>query len=249
MNTDPEKHSDPSEEKTESLAERSARLEAEAAALNEQAAQQQQEPEVDEPQSADEIADALYGETQDDPESLNSEQSELIIKSLQNEVDTLKDQAARALAEAENTRRRAQRDREDASKFAVTSFAKDMLDIADNLARALEAMPTDLAESEPRLKNLMDGIEGTQRVMLKTFEKHGIQKIEPLDEPFNPNFHEVMFEAPVPGKPAGLVMQVMEPGYILNERLLRAAKVGVTKDDGSGNQEPPAAGGTLDTEA
>ena len=84
--------------------------------------------------------------------------------------------------------------------------------------------------------------------MLRTFEKHGIEKIAPMDEPFNPNFHEVMFESPVPGKPAGIVMQVMEPGYILNERLLRPARVGVTKDDGSG-QDQPSAGGHIDTEA
>ena len=115
----------------------------------------------------------------------------------------------------------------------------------------MEAVPTDLLDSEPRLKNLVEGIEATERTLLKTFEKHGIQKIEPLDEPFDPNFHEVMFESPAPGKPAGVVMQVMEPGYTLHDRLIRPARVGVTKDDGSApaGGEDPTPGGHIDTEA
>ncbi len=233
----------------ETLAERSARLEAEAhnlaarQAANEAAASYESEPETEE-----EIADALYdSESADGEETYNAAQSAILIKSLQGEVDQLKDQTARALAEAENIRRRSVKEREDASKFAVSGFAKDLLEVADNFARALDAMPTDLIENEPRLKNLVDGIESTQRAMLKTFEKHGIQKIEPLDQPFDANFHEVMFEAAVPGKPAGIIMQVMEAGYILNGRLLRPARVGVTKDDGTG-QNPPA-GGHIDTSA
>ena len=227
----------------ESIAQRSARLEAEAASIG--SAENNQE----EPQTEEDIAEALYGDDNENAEIYSAAQSEGIIKALQDELDKAKDQTARALAEAENTRRRAQKEREDASKFSISSFAKDLLDVSDNMRRALEAVPTDLLDTEPRLKNLVDGIEATERTLLRTFEKHGIEKIEPMDEPFNPNFHEVMFEAPVPGKPGGLVMQVMEPGYVLNERLLRAAKVGVTKDDGTGQNEPPPSGGHLDTEA
>ncbi len=152
-----------------------------------------------------------------DDDALSDEQGKAIINALQNELESAKDQVARAMAETENTRRRARKEREDASKYAISNFAKDLLDVSDNLRRALEALPTDLLEAEPRLKNVMDGVEATERTLLKNFEKHHITKIEPLDEPFNPNFHEVMFESPVPGKPAGIIMQVLEPGYILHD--------------------------------
>ncbi|MCB1652086.1 MAG: nucleotide exchange factor GrpE [Alphaproteobacteria bacterium] len=174
-----------------------------------------------------------------------------VVGALQDELDKAKDQAMRALAEAENTRRRAAREREDATKYSIARFAKDLLDVSDNLRRALEAVPEDLLESEPRLKNLVDGIEATERTLLKAFDTHGIKKLEPLDEPFDPNFHEVMFEAPVPGKPAGTVMQVIETGYILHDRLLRPARVGISKDDGTqgGGNTPPHPGGHIDTQA
>jgi len=116
-----------------------------------------------------------------------------------------------------------------------------LLDVADNLRRALDAVPADLIEGDERVKNLMGGIEGTERQLLSSFEKNGIKKIEPLDEMFNPNFHEVMFEGPAPEKSAGTIIQVLEPGYVLNERLLRPARVGVAKDEGQGSQ--------IDTEA
>lgn len=220
MSTNPENNPQ------ETLAERSARLEAEAKALSEGNA-----PEATAP--AEESAPAA-------PAADTS--------ALEAELAATKDQMMRALAEVENIRRRSAKEREDAAKFAATGFAKDMLDIADNLRRALDAMPTDLLDSEPRLKNLVDGIEATERTLLKNFEKHGIKKIEPLDEIFNPNFHEVMFEAPVPGKPAGTVMQVLEAGYVLNDRLLRPARVGVVKDDGQGTGSAHP-GGTIDTSA
>lgn len=239
----------PQAEHQETLAERSARLEAEAAAMND--AIKSDDPLA--PTAIEEegdLHDAAIG-SDDGEDAISSEQSKAIITALQNEIDTLKDQAVRAMAEAENTRRRAQKDREDASKFAISSFAKDLLDISDNLRRALEAVPSDMLDTEPRLKNFVEGVEATERVLLRSFEKHGIVKINPLDEPFNPNFHEVMFEAPVPGKPAGVVMQVMEPGYTLHERLLRPARVGVTKDDGSAPQQGSEShpGDNIDTSA
>ncbi|HOO81035.1 MAG TPA: nucleotide exchange factor GrpE [Alphaproteobacteria bacterium] len=227
-------------EREETLAERSARLESEAAGLYNKDEQDPLAPEA--------IAETDE-ERQDAPATASG--VELVeLKALQEELAATRDQAKRALAEAENTRRRAIKEREDASKFAVSGFAKDLLDVSDNLRRALEAVPTDLLESAPRLKNLVDGIEATERTLLRTFEKHGIEKIEPLDQPFDPNYHEVMFEAPVPGKPAGTVMQVMESGYVLNGRILRPARVGVVKDDGTTpptGETPP--GGHIDTQA
>lgn len=230
-------------DKEETLAERSARLEAEAAALAEKDAYMSEDPLAPEPLPEDELEKTPPSAQKGD---VNSD-----VEALQAQLDQATDQAVRALAEAENTRRRAQKEREDASKYAVSGFAKDLLDVSDNLRRALDAIPADLLEAEPRLKNLVEGIEATERSLLRTFEKHGIKKLEPLDEPFDPNFHEVMFETPAPGKPAGVVMQVVEPGYTLNDRLLRPARVGVSKDDGSAGETPqePPPGGHIDTQA
>lgn len=165
------------------------------------------------------------------------------IAALEEEVRTAKDQALRALAEAENTRRRALKEREDVRKYAVADFARDLLDFADNFRRAIDSIPAGLAGGDERVKSVVAGIEAMEREILSRFEKHGIRKIEPLGEPFNPNFHEVMFEAPGTGKPAGAVIQVVESGYMLHDRLLRPARVGVAKDDGA-----PAAG-HVDTQA
>lgn len=150
-------------------------------------------------------------------------------------LDT-KDKMMRALAEGENTRRRAVKDREDAAKFAVQSFAKDLLDFSDNFGRALAAIPADLKGTDSRLDNVLEGIGAMERELLKVFDRHGIQKIEPLDQPFDPNFHEVMFEAPMPGKPDGIVIQVIDAGYTISGRLLRAAKVGISRTPGASHQ-------------
>lgn len=157
------------------------------------------------------------------------------IAALESELADAKDKMMRALAEAENARRRAVKDRDDAGKYAVTSFARDLLDFSDNFHRALAAIPSDLHTDE-RIAVIITGLEAMDSNLLKTFEKHGIKKIEPLDEPFNPNFHEVMFEAPVPGKPGGIVIQVVEAGYVIADRLLRAAKVGISKADSANHQ-------------
>lgn len=150
---------------------------------------------------------------------------EILIENLEKELVEAKDRTMRALADAENTRKRAQKDREDAGKYAISGFARDLLDFSDNFKRALDAMPEDTPEA------VRGGIEAMEREMLSTFDRHGIKKIEPLDEPFDANFHEVMFEAPTEGKDAGTIIQVIDAGYVLNDRLLRAAKVGIAKAD------------------
>lgn len=190
-------------------------------------------------------------QTQAPPEAdlaQSAQEHDSATQNLSAELEHAKDQMMRALAEAENTRRRAIKEREDAAKYAISNFAKDILEVSDNLRRALESIPADLIESDSHLKNLVGGIEATERTLLKNFEKHGIRKIEPLNETFNPNYHEVMFETSVPAKPAGMIMQVMEAGYILHERLLRPARVGVVKDDGQGTG-PNQPGGKIDTSA
>jgi molecular chaperone GrpE len=169
---------------------------------------------------------------------------------LQAELDKTREQMLRALADMENLRKRSQKEREDASRYAVTSFARDLLDVADNLRRALDSAPVDLPDSDPRIFNLLEGIKATERGMLSALEKNGIRKIFPLDEPFNPNFHEVMLETPAPGKPSGTVVMVMESGYMLHDRLLRPARVAVAKNDGQSGETPPLTpGGTIDTSA
>lgn len=148
---------------------------------------------------------------------------------LREELAQMKDQALRALAEAENVRKRAVKEREDARKFAISAFAKDLLDFADNFGRALQAIPSELAETDERVKGVIEGISAMDKDLLSTLGKHGITRIEPLDEMFDPNLHEVMFEAPMPDKQPGTIIQLIEPGYLLNDRLLRPARVGVAK--------------------
>lgn len=163
------------------------------------------------------------------------EQALLQISELQQQVAATRDQGLRALAEADNARKRALKDREDASKYAISNFARDLLDYTDNFKRAIDSIPEELKTSgDDRITNLLTGLEAMQRQLLQTFEKNGIKKLEPRDEPFNPHFHEVMFEVPGTGKPAGTIIQLVDAGYILHDRLLRPARVGVAKDEGQG---------------
>ncbi|CAO3352808.1 nucleotide exchange factor GrpE [Azospirillum sp. A26] len=158
------------------------------------------------------------------------------VAKLEAEVASLKDQLLRAMAETENTRRRAQRDREDASKFAVSSFAKELVSVADNLRRALDAVPAEGREQDDVLKGLAVGVEATERQLFAAFDRAGIKKLDPAGEPFDPNFHQVMFEIENTGKAAGTVVQVLQPGYTIHGRLLREAMVGVAKGGDAGGQ-------------
>ena len=158
----------------------------------------------------------------------------------------------RALAEVENVRRRAERERADTSKYAVTGFARDVLGVADNLQRTLVAGTP--GNDAGGLKALLDAVEMTQRDLAATLERHGIRAITPLGEKFDHNFHQAMFEVPGSGKEPGTVVEVMQTGYMIADRLLRPAMVGVAKageaedaerEDTEG--EAPADG--VDTEA
>ncbi len=168
------------------------------------------------------------------------------VAALEAELGALKDQALRALAEAENTRRRAVKERDDMRKFAIADFARDILGFADNFRRAREAIPADLAATDDRFKNVIVGIEAMEREVVAVLDKHGVKRLNPMGEPFNPNFHEVMFEAPGTGKPGGTVVQVIETGYVIHDRLLRPARVGVAANDGG---VPAGPGGQIDTSA
>ena len=163
------------------------------------------------------------------------------------EAAQLKDQLLRAMAETENTRRRAQRDREDAQKYGISSFAREMLTVADNLRRALEAIPADALEKDEALKTLHDGVAATERQLEAALGKQQIQRIWPEGERFDSNFHQAMFEVPDSGKPAGTVVQVLQAGYTIHDRLLRPALVGVAKAGPAANDAAP--GGAVDTTA
>jgi len=151
------------------------------------------------------------------------------IAELEDQVAQLRDQALRALAEAENVRRRTDREKEQTRLYAAGNLAKDLLNAVDNLRRALDAAPADREGLDDTVKNLIVGVEMTEREVLTAFEKAGIKKIEPLGERFDPNLHQAMFEVENTGKPAGTVVQLLAPGYVIHDRLLRAAMVGVAK--------------------
>lgn len=142
------------------------------------------------------------------------------------QLNDTREQLMRALAETENQRKRAERDRQDASQYAITQFARDLLPVADNLARAIDQMEKGLT---PEIAPLMEGVKITQNELLKAFEKHKIQQISPLNGPFDHNLHQAMFEVETDDHPAGTVVELLQPGYVLAERLLRPALVGVSK--------------------
>jgi len=144
-------------------------------------------------------------------------------------IAELKDQTLRALAETENVRRRVQRDRDEALKFATTGLAKDLLPVADNLRRALDAIPKDAIEKDEALRNFATGVEMTERLLLAALERHQIKRIEAVGQKFDSNLHQAMFEVPGTGQPAGTVVQVLEAGYTIQDRLLRPALVGIAK--------------------
>ena len=146
------------------------------------------------------------------------------------ERDELKDRMLRTLAEMENLRRRTEREVADARAYAVTNFARDVLNVADNIRRALDSVPADAkATADGALKGLIDGIELTERDLAKTLERHGVKIVEPQGQKFDPNRHQAMFEVPNPEVPAGTVVQVVQAGYVIGERVLRPALVGVAK--------------------
>ncbi|HTI87855.1 MAG TPA: nucleotide exchange factor GrpE [Alphaproteobacteria bacterium] len=172
---------------------------------------------------------------------------------LESEVADLKDRLLRALAETENVRRRAEREREDTAKYAMSAFARDMLSVADNLGRALAAVPAEARGKDPAVDALIAGIELTDRELRAVFERHGIRRVDPMGERFDHNFHQAMMEVEDPTKPTGTVVQVMQTGYVIRDRLLRPAMVAVSKGGKAEVAHPSAAnndiGHTVDTKA
>lgn len=188
----------------------------------------------------------------------DGEQSEGDFSALEVELAEAKDQLLRAVAETENVRRRAQREKEDAGKYGIASFAREMLSVSDNLGRALESEraneekkaknDSSVEELLERISNFIEGVQMTESSLQKTFERIGIKKLDPIGQPFDPKMHHVMFEVEDQNQPTGTILQVIEAGYILQDRLLREAKVGVSKGGPKAQAGTPESG-TDPTEA
>jgi molecular chaperone GrpE len=152
------------------------------------------------------------------------------VEALTKEAAESRDKMLRTLAEMENLRKRTQREVADARTYSIANFARDVLDIADNLQRALDAVPADTkAAADPGLKALIEGVELTERSLLNALEKNGVKKFDPSGEKFDPNFQQAMYEVPDSSVPAGTVVQVVQAGYTIGERVLRPALVAVSK--------------------
>ena len=165
------------------------------------------------------------------------------VAELEAEVAKLKDQALRAMAEAENTRRRAQREIDENNKYAVSNIARDILQVADNLRRALDGIPEEARKVDDKLDKFATGVELTEREFLATLERHNIRRIEALGKPFDHNLHQAVMQVDAADKPAGTVVQVLQSGYTIHDRLLRPAMVAVAKG------EATSAGARVNTSA
>ncbi len=175
---------------------------------------------------------------QDAHDDMAAESIEAKLARTEAELADAKDKLLRTLAESENQRRRLMRDRDEAQRYAASNFAKELLDVADNLKRALAAVAGDAVNDE-RVKSLIEGVAATERALLATFERQGIRRIEPqLGERFDHNFHQAMFELENTGQAPGSVVQLLQPGYQMHDRLLRPAMVGVAKGDARPKDQP-----------
>lgn len=206
---------------------------------------EQKKSEADDLETPEKLAEILASEpaAQGEAEDVAAEPEAVLLAA---EIADLKERLLRMGAELDNTRKRAERERQDASRYAVANFARDMLEVSDNLRRALATLKEEeRAGVTGSVTSLIEGVEMTDRLLAAIFERHGIREITPKPgERFDPNLHEAMFEVPGSDQPAGAVVHVLEAGYKIGERLLRAARVGVAKaEDGAQN------GGKIDTTA
>ncbi|MCJ8508046.1 nucleotide exchange factor GrpE [Rhizobium lemnae] len=186
-------------------------------------------PDADENQDAAATAAAASAFAENDSEAPGEQQPDPL-ETLRAENNEIRDRFLRLAAEMDNLRRRTERDVKDAKSYAVTAFARDMLAVSDNLRRALDSIPAETREAgDAGLKALIEGVDMTERAMLSALERHGVRKIDAEGQKFDPNFHQAMFEVPNPAVPNNTVVQVVQAGYVIGERVLRPAMVGVAK--------------------
>jgi molecular chaperone GrpE len=159
----------------------------------------------------------------------------------------LNDRILRLAAELENTRRRADREKADASRYAIASFARDLLNVADTFERALSSAPAESGETNAEtVSGFITGVKMTERTLAAALERHGVKKIDPKGEKFDPNLHQAVAQAPALGVPAGYVAETAQPGFVIGDRVLRAAMVIVSTGDGA---PAPESGAHIDTSA
>lgn len=190
------------------------------------------EPEDDLPEGEQVAAEAA-------PEAM-ARALQALLDQKESELAAMKDQALRALAETENTRRRSERELADMNKYAVTNFAKDLVNVLENLQRATEAIPAELRSSQPAVNSLATGVEMTLKELLTTFERYGIVRIDPMGQKFDHNYHQAVAQVDAPDAEPGSVVQVLQAGYSIHDRLLRPAMVAVAA---------PRSGAAVDTKA
>ena len=169
------------------------------------------------PSEKPQAQDAGGGDVAGDLDTLLSENAEM------------RDKLLRTMADMENLRQRTEREKTDTSRYAISNFARDVLTIGDNLRRTIEHVPADAAAQDPALKSFLEGVELTERELLKMMEKHGVTKLEPLGQRFDPNQQQAMYEVPTTEVPEGTVVEVMQAGYAIADRVLRPALVAVSK--------------------
>jgi molecular chaperone GrpE len=181
--------------------------------------------------ASDSTAGGAPAEKPVDPDTLENDAIDVVrlVEQLQAEKAELQDKYLRAEAETQNVRRRGQQEAERERKFGIERFARDVLSVADNLGRALSALPADLKSLDPAVRNVIAGVQATERELQSVLERHGVTRIEAVGKPFNADFHQAMMEIEDPSVPAGTVVQELIPGYLLAGRLLRAAMVAVSK--------------------
>lgn len=179
-------------------------------------------------------------------EAQNAEGYAAEIATLKAQNEELSDRNLRLVAEMENLRRRTERDKSDFAKYAISEFARDILTVGDNIRRAIEAVPKEAVLSHPALTSLIEGVEVTERDLIKVLERYQVKRFDPLGEMFNPHFHEAMTKVDVPNVPADTVIQVIHAGYMIGERVLRPAAVIVAKG-GSIAEQPIKGGGDSET--
>ena len=171
-----------------------------------------------------------------------------VVDALRAEADAQKDRALRALAEVENVRKRLERERDDARVYSVTRFARDLLTVADNLTRALASLPADTrAKADDAIKAVIDGVEATERELQAALGRHGIKSIEAQGQRFDPHLHQAIAEVPAQGAEPGTVVNVVQPGYTIGDRLLRPAMVTVAKGSGARPNGGAPQGAQIDT--
>jgi len=174
-----------------------------------------------------------------------------LLADMQAEIDRLTDERIRALAELDNVRKRAEKQVADERAYGATKFARDILSVADNLRRAIDASQA-AAKEDPAVANLLTGVEMTEKELISALEKNGVKRLDPKGQKFDPNFHQAIAEVPMPGQPHGTVLEVVQAGYMIADRLLRAAMVVVSKGapaQAADAEPPPMPGATFNTRA